>query len=158
MGKRGPLPQSAALKILAGNPGKRPIRRGTSAASGAVACPEWLKGEARAEWKRLAPALLKAEILKPVDQVSFSIYCQTIARWRECQRVIDQHGPLYLNARGSLLARPEVAMGIKWGKEARALGAEFGLSPASRARLEVNDEGTDDCRRCGMPEDLCGCH
>lgn len=157
MGRRGPLAKPAALKILSGNPGKRPIRRPTSATAGTVTCPEWLTGEARAEWRRLAPTLSKAGLLTPVDRGAFATYCQTIARWKDCQRVIDEYGPLYVSATGRLLERPDVAMAHKFAKEARALGADFGLTPASRARLEVTDEEIDCCRRCTMPLDMCGC-
>ena len=156
MGRRGPLSKPVALKRLEGNPGKRPLRARTGAPRGAVTCPEWLTAEARAEWRRLAPALTKAGLLTPLDRSAFATYCQSFARWKECQRGVEESGQLYLSATGRLLERPEVAMAQRFAREAREIGADFGLSPASRARLEVNqEEGC--CSRCSMPLEMCGC-
>jgi P27 family predicted phage terminase small subunit len=156
MGRRGPMPKPVALRILEGNPGKRPIRAKATAPRGAVTCPEWLTAEARAEWRRLAPALTRAGLLTPLDRSAFATYCQSFARWKECQRVLEESGPLYLSATGRLLERPEVGMAQRLAKEVREIGTDFGLSPASRGRLEVNqEEGC--CSKCGMPRDLCGC-
>jgi P27 family predicted phage terminase small subunit len=156
MGRRGPLPKPVALKLIEGNPGKRRVRARATAPAGAVSCPTWLTGEARVEWRRLAPALAKAGLLTPLDRSAFATYCESFASWKQCQRVVEVNGPLYLSATGRLLERPEVSMALKFAKEVRELGAEFGLSPASRARLDVNEQ-ENCCWRCSLPLDMCGC-
>lgn len=157
MGRRGPQPKPVALKLLEGNPGKRPLRAKVAAApASAVSCPAWLTGEARAEWRRLAPPLTKAGLLTPLDRSAFATYCESFASWKQCLHVVEVNGPLYLSATGRLLARPEVGMAQTFAKEVRELAAQFGMTPAGRARLEVNQE-EDCCRRCSLPVLMCGC-
>lgn len=58
MATRGRKPKPTALKILEGNPGKRPINENEPIPpKGTVKCPTWLEPEAKKEWKRLAPSL-----------------------------------------------------------------------------------------------------
>ena len=58
MATRGRKPKPTALKVLEGNPGKRPLNdREPVPPKGTLKCPAWLLPEAKKEWKRLAPAL-----------------------------------------------------------------------------------------------------
>ena len=55
MATRGRKPKPTALKVLEGNPGKRPLNdREPVPPKGTLKCPAWLLPEAKKEWKRLA--------------------------------------------------------------------------------------------------------
>ena len=58
MATRGRKPKPTALKVLEGNPGKRPMNMNEPVPpKGTVKCPAWLEPEAKKEWKRLASSL-----------------------------------------------------------------------------------------------------
>ena len=58
MAARGRKPKPTALKVLEGNPGKRPLNdHEPIPPKGELKCPSWLLPEAKKEWKRLASSL-----------------------------------------------------------------------------------------------------
>src|SRR3970040_350941 len=140
MGRRGPPPKPDRLKVLAGNPGKRPLKKAQAkpAAKGPT-CPEGLSPEARAEWRRVAPELVRRGLLTPLDRAAFAAYCQSYAHWQQCQRVVVKEGPLYLAAKGRLRERPEVDLARKDGQFRRAFAVEFGLTPSAQSRLSIDE-------------------
>src|SRR3970040_1699024 len=114
MGRRGPPPKPERLKVLAGNPGKRPLKKTRSKLDGkGPSCPEWLSPEAKVEWRRLAPELVRRGLLTPLDRAAFAGYCQSYAHWQQCQRVVVREGPLYMAASGRLRGGPGVDMAQK---------------------------------------------
>jgi phage terminase small subunit len=54
---RGRKPKPNALKVLAGNPGKRPIKEELAVAGDVPDCPDHLDERAQKEWKRLVTML-----------------------------------------------------------------------------------------------------
>ena len=145
MGRRGPTPKPVHLKALEGNPGKRPLK-GDNAKPRSVApdCPDWLSAEAKAEWKRLAPELERLGLLTLLDRAAFSCYCQSFGHWVQAQRVLREHGMMYVTASGRVRERPEVAIAGSSLKLMRAFAVEFGLTPSSRSRFSLPDPLTDE--------------
>ncbi len=47
--------------------------------------PEHLSAEARAEWQRLAPVLVRLKLLSSLDRAAFSAYCQAWGRHVEAE-------------------------------------------------------------------------
>ena len=75
MATRGRKPKPTALKLLEGNPGKRPLNANEPIPpQGEVKCPSWLLPEAKKEWKRLAPAMESMGILTLADEKAFAGY------------------------------------------------------------------------------------
>ncbi len=144
MGRRGPTPKPASLKLLQGNPGKRPLKKALAPAHGKVTCPEWLSAGARAEWRRIAPELARLGVLTPLDRAAFAAYCENYAKWVECTRFVQEHGEHYLAARGRLAEWPQVEMAKQAAQMMRAFAGELGLSPSSRLRLNVEGQEVDE--------------
>ena len=72
MATRGRKPKPTALKILEGNPGKRPINGSEPVPpKGGLKCPTWLLPEAKKEWKRLASSLEVMGVLTMADLTAF---------------------------------------------------------------------------------------
>src|SRR5919108_3560121 len=93
MGRRGPAPTPTALKLLLGNPGKRPLPKGDPRPTpGVPPCPSWLEGEARKEWRRITPELRALGLLTAVDRAALAAYCQSYARWRQAEEVLSRRG------------------------------------------------------------------
>ena len=64
MAARGRKPKPTALKLLEGNPGKRPLNdKEPKPQKKAPSCPKWLDPEAKKEWRRLASKMEMMGIL-----------------------------------------------------------------------------------------------
>ena len=139
MTKRGPKPDSAAVKTAKGNPSRRPIghdpRENLAVPVMRVDPPTWLKNEGLRVWKRLAPKLYGIKILTVVDSETFARYCNNFGRWIKLQRNIQKEGEYYDTGTG--FARPHPAMMIVLRLEPVLERAEdrFGLNPSERQRL-----------------------
>src|SRR5262245_55838932 len=85
-------PTPTYLKLLRGNPGKRPIRPEPepSVPPSLPPPPDFLTDEARAEWARIAPELFRLKLLTIVDIGPLAAYCQSFARWIEAERLLAQ--------------------------------------------------------------------
>ena len=123
----GRKPTPTAMKLLAGNPGKRPLnRREPKPTLGVPPCPKWLSLEARKEWRWVVKELAQAGVLARIDRTMLAVYCHLVAEFVQAA------------AKGESVIPSKVA-------QIRALASEFGLTPSSRARLSTlpQDEGKD---------------
>lgn len=145
MATRGRKPKPTALKLLEGNPGKRPINENEPIPpKGTVKCPTWLEPEAKKEWKRLAPSLEAMGVLTQADLTAFAGYCQAYARWKEAEEFISQHGSIFQTPSGYVQQVPQVSIAQQNLKIMQSFCSEFGLMPATRARIIANGCGKDD--------------
>lgn len=145
MATRGRKPKPTALKLLEGNPGKRPINENEPIPpKGSVKCPTWLEPEAKKEWKRLAPSLEAMGVLTQADLTAFAGYCQAYARWREAEEFISQHGSIFQTPSGYVQQVPQVSIAQQNLKIMQSFCSEFGLTPATRTRIIANGCGKDD--------------
>ena len=146
MATRGRKPKPTALKVLEGNPGKRPLNTNEPIPpnSSPIKCPSWLLPEAKKEWKRLAPALEAMGVLTMADITAFEGYCQAYARWKEAEEFITQHGSIFKTPSGYVQQVPQVSIAQQNLKIMQSFCSEFGLTPATRARIIANGGGTDD--------------
>src|SRR5690606_16722696 len=140
MGRRGPPPKPTHLKLLAGNPGRKPLPPDEPQPEVAEPkCPAHLKGEARREWKRIVPELLDLRVLSRVDRAALAAYCQAYARWVDAEEIIRREGLLvvYETKGGTLYQQQHPAVGIanEALRQMKGFLTEFGLTPASRTRV-----------------------
>ena len=144
MATRGRKPKPTALKVLEGNPGKRPLNdREPVPPRAALKCPAWLLPEAKKEWKRLAPALEAMGVLTMADLTAFEGYCQAYARWKEAEAFITQHGSIFQTPSGYVQQVPQVNIAQQNLKIMQSFCSEFGLTPATRARI-IAGAGSED--------------
>jgi phage terminase small subunit len=88
---RGRKPKPTYLKILDGNPGRRPNNPGEpQPPRRAPTCPSHLCPAAKAEWKRLAAQLTVLRILTELDRAALAAYCQAYGRWVEAERKLHE--------------------------------------------------------------------
>ncbi len=146
MGRRGPPAKPTALKLIAGNPGKRRLNeREPKPSAGSPHCPEWLSVEARKVWKRLVPQLRAMRVLTLVDADALAAYCHTYVRWRDAEDFLSKHGAVYplRDEQGRVKCMqqfPQVSIARNLLLVLRAYQQEFGLTPAARSRIAVQDE------------------
>lgn len=143
-------PTPTALKILQGNPGKRPLNKTEpKPPSGIPQCPSHLNEEARREWRRISRELLSAGLLTRVDRAALAAYCQTWSRWVEAEQQLSKLGEnaLVVKARsGYPMPNPYIGIANKALELMKGFLIEFGLTPSSRSGLHsdspLNQEGT----------------
>lgn len=136
MATRGRKPKPTALKVLEGNPGKRPLNEHEPIPPKVkLKCPDWLLPEAKKEWKRLAPALEAMGVLTMADLTAFAGYCQAYARWREAEEFISQHGSIFKTPSGYVQQVPQVSIAQQNLKIMQSFCSDFGLTPATRSRI-----------------------
>jgi P27 family predicted phage terminase small subunit len=134
----GRKPKPTALKELAGNPGKRALnRREPKPASGLPPCPRHLTGEARKEWRRMGGELARMGVVTAVDRAALAAYCQAWARWVEAEGQVAKLGTIVKTANGNLIQNPYLAVANRAMEQMTRLAAEFGMTPSSRSRVQV---------------------
>lgn len=155
MGRRGPPPTPTALKVIRGNPGRRPINdREPQPPRLRPTCPEWLDREARAEWKRVVPLLDKIGLLTKVDRAALAIYCDLWSTYVSARANVEKFGQVFVQRGddGSIEAKesPYLKIADRAAQRIRSYCQEFGLTPSARGRMQVPGEqsgGVDDFER-----------
>lgn len=153
----GRTAQPAALKLLKGrgngtDSGGRKVAPGPAFKRLPPDPPEWLSGEALAEWHRVVPGLSRLDLLKPEDRAVLTAYCETWARFVDATAEVREHGLTVENHSTRkdgtestwTTTNPAVGVVTQAGKELRAFAAQFGLSPSSEAALVRGGSDGDD--------------
>ena len=86
----GNPPVPFELKVLRGNPGKRPLHRGPEfdRADDVPGPPAFMHGYARMSGGGMAPMLFRMGLLTMVDVAPLAAYCAAFARWRTAAEVL----------------------------------------------------------------------
>ncbi|WP_306752091.1 phage terminase small subunit P27 family [Paracoccus actinidiae] len=116
---------------------KPALQQDADALTADLAAPEWLSEEARKEWDRVMPVLTKRRILTDADLGGLENYCICIGRVRDTEALIQSESD------------PEVMLKLarlqdKAMASARQLAAELGLTPVSRSRPAIREDGDNE--------------
>ena len=145
MGIRGPVPTPTALKVLRGNPGKRPLNKHEPKPRKKIPkCPEWMDEVAKTEWFRIVPELKKMGLLTSIDGAALEAYCAAYSRFVKAEQFIAKHGTVFKTPSGYIQQVPQVSIANNSMKVMRAFIQEFGLTPSSRARMTLPERDDDD--------------
>jgi len=143
MGRRGPAPKPVELRILQGNPGRRPLPKAENLvrdAAGSLACPKWICVEGRREWRRVARMLQRLGVYRTTDRAALAAYCQSWGRYVQVEKILREEGMTFETDKGYVGQRPEVGMSHKYLALVKSLAQELGLTPASRPRVKAEPE------------------
>lgn len=138
---RGRKPTPTFLKLLDGNPGKRPIN--DAEPSPTIELPDAplvLDDLAREEWDRLAPELVKLGILSGIDRLQLATYCQAYSRWVKAEDALAEDGYVLFGSgeKGGAYQNPMLAVANKAMEQMLKIAAEFGMTPSSRTKIKVD--------------------
>ena len=132
----GRKPKPTNIKILEGNPGKRPLNAyEPKPLKKAPPCPKWLEPEAKKEWRRLAKTLEAMGVLTDADMAAFAGYCQAYARWKEAEERITDRGLVIRTPSGYPQQVPHISIAQQYLKLMQQFAEQFGLTPAARSRI-----------------------
>lgn len=141
----GRQPKPTALKRLAGNPGKRKLPPSEPQPARAVpSCPEHLPPVARAEWARIVDELGQLGLLTGLDRAALGAYCSAYARWHDAQKILSKVGMTIETPNGMIMPSPYISIINKAVDQMISIAAQFGMTPASRARVSADREQPKD--------------
>jgi P27 family predicted phage terminase small subunit len=142
MGARGPAPKPTAIKKIQGNPGKRPLNENEPQLEpGIPECPDYLDAIARKEWARVSKLLLGMRVLTEADYIALGSLCQSYSTMMQAQRQLSKTGLLIQTKTGYPIQNPLLSIIAQEKNVINKLMCEFGLTPASRTRVNVVIEG-----------------
>ena len=135
---RGRKPKPTRLKLIEGNPGRRPIDGREPKPPGSLpSCPAHLSPTAKTEWKRLARSLNRIGMLTEIDRAAMAAYCQAYGRWVEAERKLAETPALLKTPAGYVQASPWIGIANKQLELMAKYMAELVLSAVSRTRVEA---------------------
>lgn len=135
---RGRRPTPTRLKVLAGNPGKRPLNTNEPKPEVAIPeCPIELGPVARKEWERLVSELAALRILTHLDRAALAAYCGAYAMWAEATEAIQKFGTMVKSPTGYPVQSPYVSIANRQAEIMMRIASEFGFTPASRSRISA---------------------
>lgn len=138
---RGRRPKPTRLKLLTGNPGRRPLNEHEPQPEVAIPeCPPELSPVAKREWDRLAAELVQLKLLTNLDRAALAAYCGAYALWAEATEQIQKYGTMVKSPTGYPIQSPYVSIANRQAEIMMRVASEFGFTPASRGRISTPDE------------------
>lgn len=111
-----------ALRILQGNPGRRPLPEGEPISPAGAVCPAWLSPAAKELWREQAPIFERMGCLRVADTLAFANWMILQARIRDGETGAGHP------------ASNEVL------RLAQSYAVQFGGTAAGRARVKTEPE------------------
>ncbi len=148
---KGRKPKPTRLKVIAGNPGKRPLNESEPEyAPSLPEAPAFLCEEAKAEWDRLAGELYAKGVLTEMDRGALAVCCQAWGRAAQAETALAElaekdpstHGLLIKTGRGAV-ENPLVGIARRSMDLYLRGCAEFGMTPSSRSRIKAFPKDTE---------------
>lgn len=143
----GRKPKPTMLKLVTGNPGKRPLPKSEAVVALAEPTPpSFLCDDAKVEWGRVCSALYSAGLMTELDRAALGAYCAAYGRWAQAERAINRMAAKdELNAAlmikttsGNAIQNPLVGIANKAKADMVRYATEFGMTPSARSRVEAN--------------------
>ena len=138
---RGRRPKPTRLKVLTGNPGKRPLNDAEPRPQVTIPdCPEELGETARREWNRLVGELATLNLLTNFDRAALAAYCGAYALWAQATEAVQKYGVMIKSPSGYPVQSPYVSVANRQAEIMMRIASEFGFTPASRSRISTHSK------------------
>ena len=149
---RGRKPSPTQLKLVRGNPGKRPIRAAGEPKPGHTLpeAPVHLSARAKAAWGQIAPILSRMGVLTEADAVALELLCEAYADYSEARDELRAFGSNYYETTtrqgrpcdGCIppyrsCRRPIAVSAIGWSSSARPRRPDLGSKSLCRRRRTI---------------------
>lgn len=136
MGTKGRKPKPTELRVIEGNREHRPIPQIPKPKAKWIPAPRWLCPAAKKEWRRISRELYNLGLLTVIDRAALEAYCQSYAKWKEAEEKADL--TVFTTESGYVGLNPFINIALKYAKEMRAFLVEFGMTPSSRMRVDID--------------------
>ena len=160
MTKPGPRPMPSRLKIITGNPGKRPLNEDEPQpdALDDFSPPDHIENDELAvrKWDEAAQVLCDMQVMTIADRETLARYCLVWSHWMQMREKCRQLGREIMHYEADP-NRTDGRLRIKWAqpapwavdekaarKDLLQLEREFGLTPSSRSQVTIHSNKADD--------------
>lgn len=139
--KRGTKPRPTMLRVITGNPGKRPMNHDEPVPEGNLdRPPEWLSEPQKEGWlyaiEHAPPGLLKR-----LDQSVLTVWVVAEDCHRQAVEAVLRHGMLIKAPNtGVPMQSPYLAIQNKQAQIMLKAAAEMGFTPSSRSQIHVEQQ------------------
>jgi len=138
---RGRKPKPTHLKLLEGNPGRRPLNHAEPVPVGDLhSAPEWLTDSQKEGWA-YAIASAPAGLLKRIDRTLLTIWVVAEDLHREASEAITKGGAIITTRNGEVAQNPYMAVMNRQVPVMLKAASELGFTPASRSRISLPEVG-----------------
>ena len=136
---RGAKPKPTHLKLLAGNPGKRPLNRNEPQPQGDLHdAPDWLTVDQKAGWT-YAIANAPAGMLKRLDRSAMTAFVVAEDLHRQASMAVGKFGLITKSpTKGEPMQNPYLPIINRQAQIMLKAAAELGFTPSSRSRVSVD--------------------
>lgn len=141
MGRRGPAPQPAKLRLLQGAREDRVNRREPIPRGLPPKCPAGVAREVRAVWDYTVAELAHMGTTFAADRDALICYCEAVVAHRKASTLLAKSEVLIKGIHGNPVRNPALQVQRDAAQTIRAFAQEFGLTPSARARIEVKGQG-----------------
>jgi len=106
--------------------------------------PRHLDIEASAEWDRMSKELHKLGLLSELDSTELAAYCVCYSRWVDAETQMAEKGIVNTTTNGNIIQSPLVGISNQSMILMHKFLTEFGMTPASRARVSAKKSNKKD--------------
>jgi P27 family predicted phage terminase small subunit len=136
---QGRKPKPTAIKLLAGNPGKRALNHAEPRPRVILPRPpEHLSDDEKAKWKLTVKELYPLGLITTIDKDALAMYCVIFVRWLKAEKMVREKGEIIKTAAGNIIQNPYLSIANRALEQLNKLGAEFGMTPSSRSRVKAD--------------------
>ena len=136
---QGRKPKPTAVKLLAGNPGKRALNRAEPKPRVVLPrAPGHLGDEEKKKWKATVSELYAVGLITTLDVDAVAMYCVVFVRWVKAEKMVREKGEIIKTAAGNIIQNPYLSIANRAIEQLNKLGAEFGMTPSSRSRVKAD--------------------
>jgi len=149
----GPPPKPSALREIGPRLHRKKNKKEPKLDASLPECPDWLDDIGRSFFKEVGSILVKIRVMTDADKKALEILSDVYSEYRNARDVVLKNGSTYESFKvdkdgNSILTmvrvRPEVGISQSaWEKVFKGL-KDFGLTPASRTKVEVLGEDNKD--------------
>lgn len=132
-------PKPSYLRVLEGNPGKRPVNHEEPVPIGDLPPPpHWMSDRQKELWRQTVAELPKG-LLKDIDASIFTGWVVATDMHREATEMVNKYGMMVKSpVSGTPMQSPYVGIMNKQAALIAKFAAEMGLTPSSRSRVKVD--------------------
>lgn len=142
----GRKPKPTILRLLDGNPGKRPlpVDEPEPTAAKSATPPQWLADDAKRLYRKIAKELIELELLTVLDVELLGAYCEAWSQFLLATQRVQEMGPVIwtTTAKGFDVQSKNPYCDTKKDSLATVmqLSSRFGFTPSDRVGLHINPE------------------
>lgn len=139
---RGRKPIPTNLRLLHGNPARKPLPKSEPKPARALPRPpKTISPRAKEHWRPLARQLDEVGVLTCLDATALLLLCETYATWEEAGEELREHGLVITKPSGLSRQSPYLLIANRAQDQLLKLLTEFGMTPIARTRVAMRKDG-----------------